>query len=32
MHKNPSHLGFVKSVLELVEKVQVVDFTHGVVI
>lgn len=31
VHKDPAHLGFVKSVQDLVEKVQVVDFTHGVV-
>ena len=31
-HRDPSHLAFVKGVVELVEKVQVVDFTHGVVV
>ncbi|EYE95706.1 Dabb family protein [Aspergillus ruber CBS 135680] len=31
-HKDPSHLAFVKGVAELVEKVQVVDFTHGIVV
>lgn len=32
MHKDPAHQEFVKGVVDLVEKVQVIDFTHGVVV
>lgn len=32
VHKDPAHQEFVKGVVDLVDKVQVIDFTHGVVV
>lgn len=32
VHTDPAHQEFVKGVLRVADKVQVIDFTHGVVV